>query len=108
MFRRQILADPRNYIAQPVVPLSRVPSYDLAEQSALPDGMWICVPYCLYDGQEVTIVPGGLTRVALQAGIAGGEFLSGRRQQGYLGPAGRGMKMLSRIGDSLFWLGALH
>ena len=25
-------------------------------------------PYCLYDGQKVTIVPGGLTRVALQAG----------------------------------------
>ena len=23
-------------------------------------------PYCLYDGQKVTIVPGGLTRVALQ------------------------------------------
>jgi uncharacterized circularly permuted ATP-grasp superfamily protein len=25
-------------------------------------------PYCLYDGQNVTIVPGGLTRVALQPG----------------------------------------
>ena len=24
-------------------------------------------PYCLYDGEKVTIVPGGLTRVALQA-----------------------------------------
>ena len=23
-------------------------------------------PYCLYDGRKVTIVPGGLTRVALQ------------------------------------------
>ena len=23
-------------------------------------------PYCLYDGEKVTIVPGGLTRVALQ------------------------------------------
>ena len=25
-------------------------------------------PYCLYDGEKVTIVPGGLTRVALQRG----------------------------------------
>ena len=25
-------------------------------------------PYCLFDGQKVTIVPGGLTRVALQQG----------------------------------------
>jgi uncharacterized circularly permuted ATP-grasp superfamily protein len=23
-------------------------------------------PYCLYDGEKVTIVPGGLTRVALE------------------------------------------
>jgi uncharacterized circularly permuted ATP-grasp superfamily protein len=25
-------------------------------------------PYCLYDGKDVMIVPGGLTRVALQRG----------------------------------------
>jgi uncharacterized circularly permuted ATP-grasp superfamily protein len=25
-------------------------------------------PYCLYDGEKVTIVPGGLTRVALEKG----------------------------------------
>ena len=25
-------------------------------------------PYCLYDGQSVTIIPGGLTRVALKPG----------------------------------------
>ena len=42
-------------------------------------------PYCLYDGEKVTIVPGGLTRVALQARFAGGEFIAGRRKQGYLG-----------------------
>src|SRR6202000_137030 len=35
---------------------------------------------------------------------SGGEFLPGRRQQGHLGPAGRIM-MLSRIADSLFWIG---
>jgi len=64
-FRQRISADPRNYIAQPVVPLSRVPSYDATEQCVA--GRHVDLrPYCLYDGDKVTIVPGGLTRVALQ------------------------------------------
>jgi uncharacterized circularly permuted ATP-grasp superfamily protein len=64
-FREQILADPRNYIAQPVVALSRVPSYDPELQRTA--GRHVDLrPYCLYDGEKVTIVPGGLTRVALQ------------------------------------------
>ena len=66
-FRDRIQADPRNYIAQPVIPLSRVPSYDAA--SAAIGGRHVDLrPYCLYDGDKVTIVPGGLTRVALQEG----------------------------------------
>ena len=64
-FRERIRANPRNYIAQPVVPLSRVPSYDSAEGRVA--GRHVDLrPYCLYDGDKVTIVPGGLTRVALQ------------------------------------------
>ncbi len=66
-FARRIKADPRNYIAQPVLPLSRVPSYDPASGNVA--GRHVDLrPYCLYDGQKVTIVPGGLTRVALQEG----------------------------------------
>jgi uncharacterized circularly permuted ATP-grasp superfamily protein len=66
-FRRRIQKYPRNYIAQPVVPLSRVPSYDANEQRVA--GRHVDLrPYCLYDGEKVTIVPGGLTRVALQSG----------------------------------------
>jgi len=66
-FRERIRANPRNYIAQPVVPLSRVPSYDSSEGSVA--GRHVDLrPYCLYDGEKVTIVPGGLTRVALQRG----------------------------------------
>ena len=62
-------------------------------------------PYCLFNGEKVIIVPGGLTRVALQPGLAGGELLARRRQQRYLGPArGSMMSMLSRIADSLFWM----
>jgi uncharacterized circularly permuted ATP-grasp superfamily protein len=66
-FRERIQANPRNYIAQPVVPLSRVPSYDSTERRIA--GRHVDLrPYCLYDGEKVTIVPGGLTRVALQRG----------------------------------------
>ncbi len=66
-FRQQIQADPRNYIAQPVIRLSRVPSYDPDTQRMA--GRHVDLrPYCLFDGEKVTIVPGGLTRVALKPG----------------------------------------
>ncbi len=66
-FRDRIRAEPRNYIAQPVIPLSRVPSYNPVDETVA--GCHVDLrPYCLYDGQKVTIVPGGLTRVALQSG----------------------------------------
>jgi uncharacterized circularly permuted ATP-grasp superfamily protein len=66
-FRGRIQANPRNYIAQPVISLSRVPSYHAASQSMI--GCHVDLrPYCLYNGDEVIIVPGGLTRVALQPG----------------------------------------
>jgi uncharacterized circularly permuted ATP-grasp superfamily protein len=66
-FRRRILAEPRNYIAQPQVGLSRVPSYDATLGKV--GGRHVDLrPYCLFDGQKVTVVPGGLTRVALRNG----------------------------------------
>ena len=66
-FRKRIQADCRNYVAQPVIPLSRVPSYDFANATVA--GRHVDLrPYCLYDGEKVTIVPGGLTRVALERG----------------------------------------
>ncbi|HTV60883.1 MAG TPA: circularly permuted type 2 ATP-grasp protein [Verrucomicrobiae bacterium] len=66
-FRERIRANPRDYIAQPVIPLSRVPSYDSATGTI--GGCHVDLrPYCLYDGEKVTTVPGGLTRVALQRG----------------------------------------
>ncbi len=64
-FRRRIEANPRNYIAQPLIPLSRVPSFDTG--AGFLAGRHVDLrPYCLYDGEKVTIVPGGLTRVALR------------------------------------------
>jgi uncharacterized circularly permuted ATP-grasp superfamily protein len=66
-FRDCLKADPRNYIAQPVIPLSRCPSFDAASGCMSPRHVDLR-PYCLYDGDNVTIVPGGLTRVALKRG----------------------------------------
>jgi uncharacterized circularly permuted ATP-grasp superfamily protein len=66
-FRHRIAQHPRNYIAQPVIPLSRVPAYDVSTRRLA--GRHVDLrPYCLYDGKKVVIVPGGLTRVALQRG----------------------------------------
>ncbi len=66
-FRSRIIQNPRNYIAQPVIPLSRVPAYDVSTRRL--GGRHVDLrPYCLYDGKKVVIVPGGLTRVALQRG----------------------------------------
>ena len=63
-FRRRIEADPRNYIAQPTVLFSRAPC--LTENGFQPRHVDLR-PYILY-GDKITIVPGGLTRVALREG----------------------------------------
>ena len=63
-FRTRICADPRNYIAQPTLALSRAPCFmDGQIESRHVD----LRPYVLF-GDKVTIVPGGLTRVALRKG----------------------------------------
>jgi uncharacterized circularly permuted ATP-grasp superfamily protein len=65
-FRSRLKADPRNYIAQPVVQLSRVPSFEPATGTIV--GRHVDLrPYCLFDGEKVVVIPGGLTRVALKA-----------------------------------------
>lgn len=63
-FARRINADPRNYIAQPTLMLSRSPCFTEGQVDARHVDLR---PYILY-GDTITIVPGGLTRVALQRG----------------------------------------
>ena len=63
-FRDLILADPRNYIAQPTLALSSAPCFTEGQVEARHVDLR---PYILY-GEKVTIVPGGLTRVALRRG----------------------------------------
>ncbi len=63
-FKRRIIANPRNYIAQPTLALSTAPCFVEGEVEARHVDLR---PYILC-GEKVTIVPGGLTRVALQRG----------------------------------------
>ncbi|MFD2232894.1 circularly permuted type 2 ATP-grasp protein [Phaeospirillum tilakii] len=63
-FRARILANPANYIAQPTLALSTVPT--LVEQGLAPRHVDLR-PYVLM-GETATLVPGGLTRVALRPG----------------------------------------
>ncbi|MFY8217326.1 MAG: circularly permuted type 2 ATP-grasp protein [Chthoniobacterales bacterium] len=63
-FRQAIIHDPRGYIAQPVIQLSRSPSYC----DGVAEGRHIDLrPYVLC-GEKVTTIPGGLTRVAMRKG----------------------------------------
>jgi len=63
-FAAKIQANPRNYIAQPTLALSRVPT--LIDGRL--EGRHVDLrPYILY-GDEIRVVPGGLTRVALRKG----------------------------------------
>ena len=64
-FAERIQANPRNYIAQPVLNLSRVPT--LIDGQV--DGRHVDLrPYILHRGDEIYVHPGGLTRVALRKG----------------------------------------
>ena len=63
-FARLIQDDPRNYIAQPTLALSRAP--------ILAEGQFVgrhldLRPFILY-GKDIYVLPGGLTRVALREG----------------------------------------
>jgi uncharacterized circularly permuted ATP-grasp superfamily protein len=69
-FRRRIVANPRNYIAQPMIPLSRHPTFVADESdSGTLEGRHVDLrPYVLSGPDGITVLPGGLTRVALTRG----------------------------------------
>ncbi|MCC6794474.1 MAG: circularly permuted type 2 ATP-grasp protein [Candidatus Hydrogenedentes bacterium] len=63
-FAELIQANPRNYIAQPTLSLSRVPT--IVDDHF--EGRHVDLrPYILY-GEDIYVLPGGLTRVALKKG----------------------------------------
>lgn len=64
-FKKLIISDPRNYIAQPVLSLSRVPTLVQDDQI---EGRHVDLrPFILYS-KDIYVMPGGLTRVALKKG----------------------------------------
>ncbi|MEN9634128.1 MAG: hypothetical protein RL077_2532 [Verrucomicrobiota bacterium] len=63
-FRQQVAAQPRNFIAQDPIKLSRAPTWSDGRL----EGRHIDLrPYILF-GDKITVTPGGLTRVALRKG----------------------------------------
>ena len=64
-FAEKIKAAPRNFIAQPTLSLSRVPT--IVGETI--EGRHVDLrPYVLYGGEAIHVIPGGLTRVALRKG----------------------------------------
>ena len=63
-FRAKVKAEPRNYIAQTPISLSRHPTY--TDDGF--DGRHIDLRPYIICGENVNIIPGGLTRVALRKG----------------------------------------
>lgn len=64
-FAGRIKANPRTYIAQPTLALSRVPV--LVDDHF--EGRHVDLrPYILYGKESIYVLPGGLTRVALKKG----------------------------------------
>lgn len=58
---RRITSDPRNYIAQPIISLSRSPTITDGQIA----GRHVDLRPFIVFGQEIFVLPGGLTRVAL-------------------------------------------
>ncbi|GAB5562057.1 MAG: circularly permuted type 2 ATP-grasp protein [Synoicihabitans sp.] len=63
-FRDKIIANPRNFIAQPTLSFSRCPTLCEGETG----GRHIDLRPYILNGESVKIIPGGLTRVALKKG----------------------------------------
>ncbi len=63
-FRDKVRANPRGYIAQPVISLSRHPTFCDGKL----EGRHIDLRPFVLTGKETVVIPGGLTRVALRKG----------------------------------------
>jgi uncharacterized circularly permuted ATP-grasp superfamily protein len=63
-FREKVKANPRGYIAQPVISLSRHPTFCDGDL----EGRHIDLRPFVLTGEDTVVVPGGLTRVALRKG----------------------------------------
>lgn len=64
-YKTQVLKDPRQFIAQPIIALSTAPCF--LGGKVQPRRVDLR-PFALYGPNGIDIVPGGLTRVALKEG----------------------------------------
>jgi uncharacterized circularly permuted ATP-grasp superfamily protein len=64
-YKKVVLKDPRKFIAQPIISLSSAPCYI---NGKLQPRRIDLRPFALFGTNEIEIVPGGLTRVALKKG----------------------------------------
>jgi uncharacterized circularly permuted ATP-grasp superfamily protein len=83
--KQEILATPRQFIAQPTISLSSAPCY--VEGKVQPRRVDLR-PFALYGPEGVDIVPGGLTRVALREGslVVNSSQGGGSKDTWVLGP----------------------
>ena len=64
-YKEEVLKNPREHIAQPIISLSSAPCY--IKGKLVPRRVDLR-PFALCSGDGIDIVPGGLTRVALKEG----------------------------------------
>ena len=83
--RRRVTIDPRGWIAQPVVQLSTVPT--LIDDALEPRHVDLR-PFAVNSGDDIWVLPGGLTRVALPAGelVVNSSQGGGSKDTWVLGP----------------------
>ena len=94
----KIKANPRNYIAQPVVTLSTCPTW--TEEGPAPRHVDLRP---VHRQRQVDL--GAARRPDAHGpgqGVAGGQLQPGRRQQGHLGDGER--PMISRVAEHCFWM----
>ena len=85
-FADRIRTNPRNYVAQPLLALSRTPTLI----DGTPEGRHVDLrPYILH-GEDIFVLPGGLTRVALKRGsfVVNSSQGGGSKDTWVLAPAG--------------------
>ncbi|HEV2434984.1 MAG TPA: circularly permuted type 2 ATP-grasp protein [Verrucomicrobiae bacterium] len=63
-FHKRVAAEPRNYIAQPMIYLSQHPTYCDGKF----EGRHVDLRPFILSGERIAMIPGGLTRVALRRG----------------------------------------
>ena len=97
-YKRRVMRNPDNYIAQPTLALSTAPT--LIEGEIAPRHIDLR-PFVL-SGKETSVIPGGLTRVALRKGslVVNSSQGGGTKDTWVL----ERLTMLSRTAENLFWM----